>query len=229
MIRFPPKKGNGSPGDAEPSEDLHYGERLRMVDDQIRRRGVKDPRVLRAMEEVPRHLFVRPEDEVVAHADSPLPIGYGQTISQPYIVALMTEILELEPDHRVLEIGTGSGYQAAVLSLLAKDVYTIEYLESLGVAARKRFETLGYKNVHVRVGDGYAGWPEEAPFDAVIVTAAPEEIPETLTAQLKDGGRMAIPVGTYFQELVLVRKTGGRIRQEKIADVRFVPMVRKGK
>jgi protein-L-isoaspartate(D-aspartate) O-methyltransferase len=141
----------------------------------------------------------------------------------------MTEILELEPDHRVLEIGTGSGYQAAVLSLLAQDVYTIETVEWLATPARERLGSLGYKNVHVRTGDGYAGWPEEAPFDAIIVTAAPETVPKNLIDQLKDGGRMAIPVGVFFQELLLVVKTGGRATETKIADVRFVPMVGKRK
>ena len=229
MIRKSNNKGNGSPGDKDRDEDPFPEDRLRMVDDQIRRRGVKDPRVLRAMETVPRHLFVRAQDVPFAHHDSPVPIGHGQTISQPYIVALMTEILEIEPDHRVLEIGTGSGYQAAVLSLLAKDVYTIETVEALATPARERLQFLGYKNVHVKTGDGYAGWPEEAPFDAIIVTAAPERVPKNLLDQLKDDGRMAIPVGVVFQELLLVVKKGGRVSEQKIADVRFVPMVGKGK
>jgi len=229
MMRKSDNKGNGSPADKDREGDPFLEDRLRMVNDQIRRRDVKDPRVLRAMETVPRHLFVQPQDIPYAHADSPVPIGHGQTISQPYIVALMTEILELEPDHRVLEIGTGSGYQAAVLSLLAQDVYTIETVEWLATPARERLGSLGYKNVHVRTGDGYAGWPEEAPFDAIIVTAAPETVPKNLIDQLKDGGRMAIPVGVFFQELLLVVKTGGRATETKIADVRFVPMVGKGK
>jgi len=229
MIRKSDNKENGSPADKDREGDSFLEDRRRMVDDQIRRRDVKDHRVLRAMEAVPRHLFVRAQDVPFAHADSPVPIGHGQTISQPYIVALMTEILELEPDHRVLEIGTGSGYQAAVLSLLAKDVYTIETVESLATPARIRLESLGYKNVHVRTSDGYAGWPEEAPFDAIIVTAAPETVPKTLIDQLKEGGRMAIPVGVFFQELLLVVKTGGRTTEKKIADVRFVPMVGKGR
>jgi protein-L-isoaspartate(D-aspartate) O-methyltransferase len=233
MIRKPGSKGNGSPSDKNADKDRgadpFLEDRLRMVDEQIRRRDVKDPRVLHAMETVPRHLFVRPEEIPFAHADSPLPIGHGQTISQPYIVALMTELLEIEPDHRVLEIGTGSGYQSAVLSLLAKDVYTVEFLESLAVPARKLLASLGYANVHVKVGDGHEGWPAEAPFDSIIVTAAPETVPETLTGQLKEGGRMVIPVGSYFQELVLAVKTAGRLREKKVADVRFVPMVRRGK
>lgn len=220
-----PAAPEGGRGGADP----YRSERLRMVEDQIRRRGVKDPRVLEAMENVPRHLFVLPQDLHFAYADTPMPIGHGQTISQPYIVALMTEILELEPAHRVLEIGTGSGYQAAVLSLLAREVFTIESLSTLGAEAAKRLESLGCANVRVRIGDGYAGWPEEAPFDAVIVTAAPESVPPTLVEQLKDGGRMAIPVGMHFQELFLIRKRGGGTTQDKIADVRFVPMVWKGK
>jgi protein-L-isoaspartate(D-aspartate) O-methyltransferase len=231
MIRKPGSRGGGSPGDDTADEgrvgDPYLEDRLRMVHEQIRRRDVKDPRVLRAMEKVPRHLFVRPEDIPFAHTDSPLPIGHGQTISQPYIVALMTELLEIEPDHRVLEIGTGSGYQAAVLSLLAKDVYTVEYLEPLAASARKLLASLGCANVHVRVGDGYEGWKEEAPFDSIIVTAAPESVPDALSAQLKEGGRMAIPVGSYFQDLVLAVKKAGRLREQKVADVRFVPMVRR--
>jgi protein-L-isoaspartate(D-aspartate) O-methyltransferase len=228
MISRIKKKGNGSP------EDEHRGDpcredRLRMVDTQIRRRDVRDPRVLHAVETVPRHLFVRPEDLPFAHSDSPMPIGHGQTISQPYIVALMTEILDLEPTHRVLEIGTGSGYQAAVLSLLASDVYTVEFVEPLGTQAEKRLASLGYSNVHVKIGDGYAGWPEEAPFDAIMVTAAPESVPKTLVDQLKDGGRMAIPVGSFFQVLYRITKRGDQVIEEKIADVRFVPMVGRGK
>ena len=218
------KKGNGSSED-ERGGDPYLQDRLRMVETQIRRRDVKDPRVLQAMETVPRHLFVRPEDLPFAHSDTPVSIGQGQTISQPYIVALMTEILDLEPTHRVLEIGTGSGYQAAVLSLLAGDVYTVEFVESLATRAEKRLASLGYANVHVKIGDGYAGWPEEAPFDAIMVTAAPESMPKTLVDQLKDGGRMAIPVGSYFQVLYRVTKRGDRVIEEKICDVRFVPMV----
>ena len=227
MISRFKKKGNGSSEDEHRGADPYREERLRMVETQIRRRDVKDPRVLRAMETVPRHLFVRPEDLPFAYTDCPMPIGHGQTISQPYIVALMTEILELEPTHRVLEIGTGSGYQAAVLSLLAREVYTVEFVEALGTQAEKRLASLGCANVHVRIGDGYAGWPEEAPFDAIIVTAAPETVPKSLVDQLKDGGRMAIPVGSYFQVLVRIVKRGDQTTEEKIADVRFVPMVGK--
>lgn len=227
MIGGGKNKGNRASGNGRVDADPYRNERLRMVEDQIRRRDVKDRRVLEAMETVPRHRFVLGADLDFAYADTPLPIGQGQTISQPYIVALMTEMLELEPAHRVLEIGTGSGYQAAVLSLVAKEVFTVEYVPSLGTEAKKRLESLGYRNVHVRIGDGYAGWPEEAPFDAVIVTAAPDKVPPSLVDQLKDGGRMAIPVGTHFQELFLIRKAGGKTTEEKVADVRFVPMVGK--
>jgi protein-L-isoaspartate(D-aspartate) O-methyltransferase len=225
MIRKANKKGNGSPERYDSGGDPYVEDRVRMVEDQIRSRGVRDPRVLHAMETVPRHLFVRAQDVRFAHDDSPAPIGHGQTISQPYIVALMTEILDLGPTDRVLEIGTGSGYQAAVLSLVAKEVFTVEYVAELGMQAKKRLEALGYSNVHVRFGDGYRGWPEEAPFDAVMVTAAPERVPQTLVDQLKDGGRMAIPVGTFFQELFRVVKRGETTIEEKIADVRFVPMI----
>jgi protein-L-isoaspartate(D-aspartate) O-methyltransferase len=229
MIGKGRKKGNGVPGGGQTDTDPYLGDRLRMVEDQIRRRDVRDRRVLQAMETVPRHLFVLGQDIDFAYSDTPLPIGHGQTISQPYIVALMTEMLELGPTHRVLEIGTGSGYQAAVLSLVAGEVFTVEFLPFLGADAKKRLESLGYKNIRVRIGDGFAGWPEEAPFDAVIVTAAPETVPKALVDQLKDGGRMAIPVGTHFQELFLIRKAGGKTTQEKVADVRFVPMVGKEK
>ncbi len=200
-------------------------DRHRMVEEQIRRRDVSDPRVLWAMETVPRHLFVRPEDFAHAYDDCPLPLVLGQTISQPYIVALMTELLELQPAHRVLEIGTGSGYQSAVLSLLADDVMSIEWVEPLGLEARGRLASLGYDNVEVRIGDGYAGWPDAAPFDAIIVTAAPERVPAALVEQLADGGRMAIPVGAHFQELYRIVKKGDKTVEEKIANVRFVPMV----
>ncbi|UCG53734.1 MAG: protein-L-isoaspartate(D-aspartate) O-methyltransferase [Candidatus Latescibacterota bacterium] len=219
---------NDRPHSGEEGADQFETERLRMVEDQIRRRDVRDPRVLRAMETVPRHRFVLPEDVPYAYNDNPLPIGYGQTISQPYIVALMTELLKLEPGHRVLEIGTGSGYQAAVLSELAREVFTIEYLEQLGTSARRRLRSLGYDNVRVRIGDGYEGWPDAAPFDAVIVTAAPESVPQSLVDQLVDGGRMAIPVGTHFQELYCMVKEGKDITSEKVANVRFVPMVGEG-
>jgi len=196
-----------------------------MVDSQIERRGIKDARVLEALRKVERHRFV-PEGAIDhAYDDTPLRIGHGQTISQPYIVALMTEVLALDADDRVLEIGTGSGYQAAVLSLLVADVYSIEIIEALGEEARERLHALGYDNVHVRVGDGYRGWPEHAPFDKIIVTAAPESIPPKLVEQLAEGGRMVLPVGGGYQELVLVEKRDGKISQRVVTAVRFVPMV----
>lgn len=199
--------------------------RLKMVEEQIRNRGVKDSRVLAAMESVPRHEFVPKGQVNQAYDDHPLLIGSGQTISQPYIVALMTEILELDPEDRVLEIGTGSGYQAAVLGELVDSVFTIEIVEELGAAAAIRLKELGYDNVYVRIGDGYKGWPEKAPFDAVIVTAAPETVPPALVEQLAEGGRMVLPVGTGIQELVLIEKRDGKIVQRDIISVRFVPMV----
>ncbi len=219
--------GKGSNREGGLEENRFKIERLKMVNEQIRNRGIRDPRVLEAMERVPRHLFVSPEDRRCAYNDNPLPIGHGQTISQPYIVALMTELLELQPGDRVLEIGAGSGYQTAVLSLLAGEVFSIERVEQLGEPARERLDSLGFDNVTVRVGDGYAGWPDEAPFDAIIVTAAPETVPDALIAQLSDGGRMAIPVGLHFQELFCIVKEGEKTSEEKIANVRFVPMIGK--
>lgn len=198
--------------------------RERMVRAQIASRGVRDPRVLEAMRLVPRHLFVPDEIRRHAYADTPLPIGHNQTISQPYIVAFMSEAMELKPTDRVLEIGTGSGYQAAVLAHLAADVYTIEILEPLGKQAEALLERLGYRNVHVRIGDGYRGWPEAAPFDAIMVTAAPDHVPQPLIDQLREGGRLVLPVGRYNQELIRIRKEGGRTRRETLLPVRFVPM-----
>jgi len=203
-------------------------ERNEMVREQIQARGIHDPRVLQAMREVKRHLFVPAESAEDAYEDYPLPIGEGQTISQPYIVALMTELLELKAEDRVLEIGTGSGYQGAILSRLAREVYSIEIVPSLGETARKRLDLLGYDNVQVKVGDGYQGWPEKAPFDAIIVTAAPPEIPQALVEQLAEGGRMVVPVGTNYQELMRLDKKDGRVTKRVITAVRFVPMV-KGK
>ena len=199
-----------------------------MVDDQIVSRGVTDRGVLKAMRKVPRHEFVPEEQRAFSYADHPLPIGEGQTISQPYIVAFMTEALNLEAGDRVLEIGTGSGYQAAILAELAKEVYTIEIIEKLGNRAKATLDRLGYRNVFVRIGDGYKGWPEKAPFDAVIVTAAPEEIPPALVDQLKDGGTMIAPVGGSWsvQKLVKGLKKGGRLIKQDVMAVRFVPMVK---
>lgn len=204
-------------------------QRERMVVRQIEGRGVDDARVLQALRDVKRHLFVPPGEVGLSYEDHPLSIGHGQTISQPYIVALMTEAIEPQPTDRVLEIGTGSGYQAAVLSTLVKEVYSIEIVEPLGLAAQERLKKLGYDNVTVRIGDGYKGWPEKAPFDAIVVTAAPPEIPEALVDQLAEGGSMVLPVGTAFQELMLIeKKKGGEVTKRVITTVRFVPMV-KGK
>jgi protein-L-isoaspartate(D-aspartate) O-methyltransferase len=209
------------------SEERWTTERARMVDQQIRARGIEDAAVLDAMRRVPRHLFVPEGERGSAYDDSPLPIGHGQTISQPYIVAFMTEALELGPEHRVLEIGTGSGYQAAVLGELAKEVFTIEIVEPLATRARETLKTLGYRNIHVRAGNGYAGWPEEAPFDRIMVTAAPEEVPPALVEQLKIGGLMAIPVGSFAQTLRIMRRTPEGMTTIKTLPVRFVPMTGK--
>lgn len=199
-------------------------QRLRMVEEQIERRGIDDPRVLEAMRLVPRHLFVPAGLEDEAYVDHPVPIGHNQTISQPYIVALMTSRLDLDPVDRVLEIGTGSGYQAAVLAQLAAQVYTIEIIPELGQRATKTLRKLGYRNVHVRLGDGYAGWPEEAPFDAILLTAAPPEIPRPLLAQLAVGGTLVAPVGDGIQELQIITRTPQGFSRRYGGPVRFVPM-----
>ena len=214
--------GCQGPGDRE------SGERLEMVRTQIEARGVKDPRVLEAMRRIPRHLFVPDDQKASAYADHPLPIGSGQTISQPYIVAFMTEQLGLKGGERVLEIGTGSGYQAAVLAALAKKVYSIEIRKELADAARERLGRLGVTNAEVLAGDGYRGWPEQAPFDAIIVTAAPERIPPPLLEQLAPGGRMVIPVGGFYQELKVIDRMPGGFRERSVLPVRFVPFVREG-
>jgi protein-L-isoaspartate(D-aspartate) O-methyltransferase len=202
--------------------------REKMVNGQIKARGVKDPRVLSAMLKVERHLFVPKDLRASAYADQPLPIGEGQTISQPYIVALMTELLELKGDEKVLEVGTGSGYQAAILAELAREVYTIEIVEALAASAQNRLLELGYQNVRGRAGDGYLGWPEAAPFDAIMVTAAPDHIPKPLLEQLKEGGRMVLPVGTYSQELKKIVKRSGKIETTDVVPVAFVPMTGEG-
>ncbi len=199
--------------------------RERMVREQIEARGIHDPRVLEALRRVPRHLFVPAEMVPSAYEDGPLPIGQGQTISQPYIVAFMSEALELKPQDKALEIGTGSGYQAAVLARLAREVYSIEILEPLAKQAAERLARLGISNVHLRVGDGYRGWPEAAPFDAIVVTAAPDHIPQALLAQLREGGRMVLPIGRFEQDLVRIRRTPEGISREVLLPVRFVPMV----
>lgn len=186
-----------------------------------------DPRVLAAMERVPRHEFVPPGERERAYQNRPLPIAHGQTISQPYIVALMTHLMRIEPDDVVLEVGTGSGYQAAVLAELARHVYTIEIVEPLGKQAAQRLKALGYENITARIGDGYQGWPSEAPFDAIMVTAAPDHVPRPLIEQLKNNGRMVLPVGGNFlsQQLVVVeKKPDGRIETQQVIPVRFVPL-----
>ena len=214
----------------EPRQDPFQGARLAMVADQIAARGVKDPRVLDAMRAVPRHEFLPATLRGDAYVDSPLPIGSGQTISQPYIVALMTELARPTPADRVLEVGTGSGYQAAVISLLVSRVFSVELVDSLAASAAATLGRLGYANVTVRNGDGYLGWPEEAPFDIILVTAAPEEVPAALVAQLKPGGRLVVPVGPVadVQDLKLIEKdAAGSVRTRSIIPVRFVPMVKK--
>ena len=199
--------------------------REKMVKKQIEDRGIHNKRVLDAMRKVERHKFVSARDMSEAYADYPLPIGYGQTISQPYIVALMAELCALDGFEKVLEIGTGCGYQAAVLSLLAKEVYSIEIIEQLAKSAAKRLGDLKYKNVFVKTGDGYKGWPEKAPFDVIILSASPPDVPKTLLEQLGDGGVLVAPVGEYFQELIKIEKHNGIYSREKITYVRFVPMV----
>src|SRR4051794_31138533 len=217
-------------GQQVPSAADFGSQRQRMVEQQLKPRGIKDERVLAAMAKVPREEFVPADERSDAYEDGPLPIGYDQTISQPYIVAFMTEQLRLKPSDRLLEIGTGSGYQAAVLAELVMDVYTIEIVEPLAKTAEATLQRLGYKNVHLKVGDGYQGWPEEAPFDAIIVTCAPENVPQPLVNQLKDGGRMVIPVGEQFaQQLYLLEKKNGQLKESATLPVRFVPMLREKK
>jgi protein-L-isoaspartate(D-aspartate) O-methyltransferase len=201
-------------------------ERRLMTETQIQGRGVLDPLVLGAMERVPRHLFVPEGLRAQAYADEPLPIGEGQTISQPYIVAYMTERLRLKGGEKVLEVGTGSGYQTAVLAEIAGEVWTIELVPGLAGRARAILDGLGYANIHFRVGDGSEGWPEAAPFEGIIVTAAADKLPTALEGQLAAGGRMIVPVGTDLQELVLVRKGRKGFERERLLGVRFVPLVR---
>ena len=201
--------------------------RAEMVTTQLSRRDITDPAVLRVMGEVPRHQFVPDRWREFAYADHPLPIGEDQTISQPYIVAYMTQALQLKTDDRVLEIGTGSGYQAAVLAELVKEVYTIEIVELLAARSGALLKELGYDNIRVRAGDGYLGWPEAAPFSAVIVTAAPDHVPQPLVEQLAVGGRMVLPVGDEFQQLVRLNKSESGVRADTLLPVRFVPMTGK--
>ena len=211
------------------SEPEHHTEawdeaRKRMVETQLISRDIRDTRVIDAMHKVARQRFVPPAERLHAYIDSPLPIGYGQTISQPYIVAFMTQALEVRRTHRVLEIGTGSGYQAAILAELAHQVYTIEIVAPLAQRARETLASLGYRNIHVRTGNGYLGWEEHAPYDRIMVTAAPEEVPPALVQQLKIGGPMAIPVGRFFQELKILRRMPAGMETLRTLPVRFVPM-----
>jgi len=207
-------------------KDDYAVERVNMVNTQIKARGVKNTNVLAAMKKVPRHLFVSTKLQHQAYQDHPLQIGEGQTISQPYIVAFMTEALNPDATYRVLEIGTGSGYQAAILGEICDSVFTIEIYESLGNSASKIIDKLGYQNISVKIGDGYKGWPEKAPFDAIIVTCSPTHIPQPLIEQLKEGGKMIIPVGySYHQELVLLVKEKGNLEEKRVLPVRFVPMI----
>ena len=211
------------------TEDTKMKSREEMVRNQLVAEGITNAAVLEAMTEVPRHEFVPEALRPHAYADGPLPIGHGQTISQPFIVAYMTQALELSKEDTVLEVGTGSGYQAAILGKLAKEVYTIEIVPPLAESARNILAKLGFQNVHVKLGDGYLGWPEAAPFDAIIVTCAPDRVPEPLVSQLKEGGRLVIPVGEAggVQKLILLRKKNGEISKTSMLDVRFVPMTGK--
>jgi protein-L-isoaspartate(D-aspartate) O-methyltransferase len=220
--------GAGAGTSSDPTGDSDMDRlRVRMVRDQIERRNVTNPLVLEAMREVPRHRFVPDSLGPSAYADHPLPIGEGQTISQPYIVALMTELAEPAPDKRVLEVGTGSGYQAAILAECFDRVFTIEIIPELGRRAERLLDEVGYDNVEVRIGDGYDGWPSEAPFDAIVVTAAPDTIPRPLLEQLAPEGRLVIPVGTGSQDLVVVRRTDDGFVRQIVTGVRFVPMTGK--
>ena len=216
-----------------PEQPDDFGrKREAMVREQLITRGISDPEVLSVFRKVPRHAFVPQQYLRSAYSDQPLPIGEGQTISQPYIVAYMTEILDLKPGKKVLEIGTGSGYQAAILAEMGAEVYSVELIKPLGENAGKILTSLGYTNIRLKTGDGYSGWPEYAPFDAILVTCSPSEIPSPLKEQLAEGGKMIIPVGEQFivQYLYLLEKKNGKIRQKNVMPVRFVPMVdEKGK
>jgi protein-L-isoaspartate(D-aspartate) O-methyltransferase len=209
-----------------PQADGPEEARRRMVEQQIVARGVSDPRVLDAMRAVARHRFVDASLAAQAYSDQPLPIGNGQTISQPYIVAYMTELLKLPPGARVLEVGTGCGYQTAVLAEIAREVWSIEIVQALANRATQTLAELGYRNAHVRHGDGYGGWPEHAPFDGILVAAAPDHVPPALIAQLKVGGRLVIPVGRLDQEMRVITRTVDGSREERLIPVRFVPLTR---
>lgn len=208
----------------QPVEDRYAKLRHKMVRKQIRDRGVADSRVLEVMSKVPRHRFVEPSFLSEAYSDHALPITDNQTISQPYIVALMTELLELQPAFKVLEIGTGCGYQTAVLAEIVKQVYTVEIIEPLAKDAQQRLDTFGYHNIHLKIGNGYYGWQEHAPYDGILVAAAPEVVPDRLINQLVSGGRLVLPIGGSNQELVLIQKTESGVKQKTITGVRFVPM-----
>ncbi len=222
-----PHAGSAAEPASGASDAQHDRARQRMVRDQIEARGVRDARVLDAMRRVPRHLFIPDEVRPAAYEDHPLPIGHDQTISQPFIVGWMTEALQVTPRSRVLEIGTGSGYQAAVLSQIVAEVYTIEIVAPLAESARRTFEALGYTNVHAKHGDGYVGWPEHAPFDAIIVTAAPEQVPQPLIDQLRVGGRLVVPVGGRgVQQMTVITKGPNGVTRDERMPVRFVPLVR---
>jgi len=217
---------NCKKNEASPMKNL----RESMVKNQITSRGITDSRVISAMLEVEREKFAQGIDLATAYGDHPAPIGHGQTISQPYIVALMSELCRFKGGERVLEIGTGSGYQTAVLSKLAKEVYTIEIIEPLGISAKKRLDEMNYSNIYFKIGDGYRGWAEKAPFDVIILTAAPPKLPANLIYQLSDnGGTMVAPVGSDYQELKRIVKSGGKLDEEFITHVRFVPMVEKNR
>ncbi len=226
MVAFMACGSNGSNGSSANGGGEFQKLRSEMVAEQIAARGVVDKEVLQAMGRVPRHEFVPANVRSSAYADHPLPIGHDQTISQPYIVAYMTEALRVKRGHKILEVGTGSGYQAAVLAQMGAEVFSIEIIEPLGIRAREVLRKLGYR-AQLRIGDGYGGWPEAAPFDGILVTAAPSKIPPPLQDQLKEGGRLVIPVGRFLQDLKVFRKKGGKLIKEKTLPVRFVPMTGK--
>jgi protein-L-isoaspartate(D-aspartate) O-methyltransferase len=222
----PRPNANQPPGASAvaPTANTLDAERTRMIEEQLKSRDIKDPRVLDAMARVPRHELVADEYRAEAYADTPLPIGAGQTISQPYIVALMSQLAEIKPGDRVLEIGTGSGYQAAVLSTMGAEVYSIEIIKALAETAAESLKRLGYANIHVRHGDGYAGWPEAAPFKAILLTAAPPRIPVPLQEQLAIGGKLVAPVGDAAQDLIVITRTAEGYETRNVLPVRFVPM-----
>jgi len=209
---------------SEGDDNTEIEKRWQMVENQIISRGIQDSKLIQAMITIPRHKFIPENLREYAYGDNPIPIGMEQTISQPYIVALMTELLKLKEGEKVLEVGTGSGYQTAILAEMGCEVFTIEIVESLVEKARQVLESLGYKNIHHKIGDGYSGWPEYAPYDAIIVTAAPDHIPQPLIEQLKVNGRMVIPVGDQYQELILIKKREKGVEMKTVTPVRFVPM-----